>query len=99
MGIGRRQFIKNSLVGIGSAVLGSSCGASVVPDVEVPSHFDPAQIVPLGKTGLKVSRVGIGTGMRSSNRQSNQTRAGQEHFNAYRQRRPLRVAYLSGRSS
>jgi aryl-alcohol dehydrogenase-like predicted oxidoreductase len=34
----------------------------------------------LGKTKIKVSRVGFGTGMRGSKRQSNQTRLGKETF-------------------
>jgi len=39
-------------------------------------------MVPLGKTGLKVSRIGMGTGMSGSNRESNQTRLGKEKFTA-----------------
>lgn len=41
---------------------------------------DPYERVPLGKTGIKVSRVGFGTGMRGGGRQSNQTRLGKETF-------------------
>jgi aryl-alcohol dehydrogenase-like predicted oxidoreductase len=42
--------------------------------------FNPYEMVPLGKTGLKVSRVCIGTGMRGGSRASNQTRLGRETF-------------------
>lgn len=80
MTIGRRTFIKNSLLGLSTAVLG--CTPNPTAHSEAPTHFDPGQVVPLGNTGLKVSRVGIGTGMNGFNRQSNQTRAGQEHFTA-----------------
>jgi aryl-alcohol dehydrogenase-like predicted oxidoreductase len=47
--------------------------------------------VPLGKTKIKVSRVGFGTGMRGGNRQSNQTRLGKEKFEAL-----LRTSYERG---
>lgn len=80
MTIGRRQFIKHSLVGLGTAAVG--CSSNPTARKQSPTHFDPSERVPLGKTGLTVSRVGIGTGMRGFNRQSNQTRAGQEHFTA-----------------
>ena len=79
MTIGRRQFIQSSLAGLGGALLGC---APEQPAPKAPTHFTPGEMVSLGQTGLKVSRVGIGTGMRGSNRQSNQTRAGQEHFTA-----------------
>ena len=45
-------------------------------------QFDPYEMVPLGKTGLKVSRVGIGTGMRGWQRKSNQTRLGKQKLEA-----------------
>lgn len=80
MMIGRRQFIKGSLAGIGTAVLGCRSDAPYSSAQSAPSHFDVGQVVPLGNTGLKVSRVGFGTGMKGLNRQSNQTRTGQEHF-------------------
>ena len=80
MTIGRRQFIKNSLAGLGSVAVGFKTNPASIE--ESPTHFDPGECVLLGKTGLKVSRVGIGTGMRGFNRQSNQTREGQEHFTA-----------------
>jgi aryl-alcohol dehydrogenase-like predicted oxidoreductase len=38
--------------------------------------------VTLGKTKIKVSRVGLGTGMRGGRRESNHTRMGKEKFNA-----------------
>ena len=77
MTIGRRQFIQGSLVGLGSTIIGC---ASEQTAKRTPANFTPGEIVPLGRTGLKVARVGIGTGMSGGNRQSNQTRKGQEHF-------------------
>lgn len=78
MTIGRRQFIQSSLAGIGTTLLG--CGSEQT--TRDASHFEPGQRVRLGKTGLKVSRVGLGTGMKGGNRQSNQTRLGEEKFHA-----------------
>jgi len=52
------------------------------------NHFNPMS---LGKTNIKVSRVGFGTGMRGGNRQSNQTRLGKENFEAL-----LRASYERG---
>lgn len=54
--ITRRQFIKNTAVTTGAAVLVSSCTTGTTP-----SAMD---LVPLGKTGLKLSRIGFGTGTR-----------------------------------
>lgn len=79
MAIGRRQFVQGSLVGLGTAIMGCNSGPSAST---APTHFEPGEVVPLGTTGLKAARVGIGTGMSGSNRQSNQTRKGQEHFTA-----------------
>jgi aryl-alcohol dehydrogenase-like predicted oxidoreductase len=45
-----------------------------------PKMFDPWEVVPLGKTGLKVSRVGAGTGMSGGRHSSNQVRLGREKF-------------------
>jgi aryl-alcohol dehydrogenase-like predicted oxidoreductase len=45
----------------------------------------------LGKTKIKVSRVGFGTGMRGGRRQSNQTRLGKEKFEGL-----LKAAYERG---
>lgn len=43
-----------------------------------PAHDDK---VVLGRTGLRASRLGLGTGMKGWNHASNQTRLGQEKFN------------------
>lgn len=56
-----------------------------------PAVFEPYELVPLGKTGLKVSRVCFGTGMTGWMRQSNQTRLGKDKFEAL-----IRAAYERG---
>jgi len=79
MGIPRRTFLQHAVAGVGAAFAGSKLGAAEKPE---RFRFDPYEMVPLGKTGLKVSRVGFGTGMRGGMRQSNQTRLGERNFDA-----------------
>src|SRR4051812_4876873 len=76
MKIKRREFLKSSALGLGSMLLTQN----VPRAAEKGGKFDPYEAVPLGNSKLKVSRVCIGTGMRGGNRESNQTRAGKEHF-------------------
>ena len=79
MEIKRREFLVRSIAGVGGLLLGPGC----VSNAEQKSgNFDPYERVPLGKTKIKVSRVGFGTGMSGGNRQSNQTRMGKEKFEA-----------------
>lgn len=75
----RREFLTKSALGVGAALLGTPLFAEVKPRVK---YFDPYERVPLGKTGLKVSRFCLGTGMRGGNRESNHTRMGKEKFEA-----------------
>ncbi|MEI6680382.1 MAG: aldo/keto reductase [Mariniphaga sp.] len=75
--LNRRNFIHTSAVGLaGMAALTASGFAS--------QGFAPANAtvdkVKLGKTGLTVSRVAMGTGSIGGNHQSNQTRLGLETF-------------------
>src|SRR5690242_5882317 len=73
MNITRRQFLAASALGAGQLVLNPAAAA------KAPSS-DPFQPVSLGRTGIRVSLTGAGTGMRGGMRASNQTRAGKEHF-------------------
>ena len=82
----RRRFLQASALGVGGLVFGPALNA-----VSAAPTFDPYERVPLGKTGLKVSRVCLGTGMRGGQRQSNHTRQGKEKFQAL-----LRAAYDRG---
>jgi 1-deoxyxylulose-5-phosphate synthase len=63
---------RNFLASLGG---GSICLYGVARAQAVPSPAPPPQ-VPLGKTGITMSRIGQGTGMRGGNRQSNHTRMG-----------------------
>lgn len=78
MKIKRRTFLQQSAVGVGGLLLGSKL-ASAAPSA---GHFDPYASVPLGRSGLKVSRFCLGTGMKGGPRASNHTRMGQEKFTA-----------------
>lgn len=84
--ITRRQFIGSMLAGAGGVLLDSVADAQQKPPVR-----SPTEQVSLGKTGMKASFVGIGTGMRGWMRQSNHTRMGKEAFV-----RLIRHAYDSG---
>ena len=84
----RREFLAKSIAGASGLLLGSGY---INAAKQESSTFDPYKRVPLGKTKIKVSRVGFGTGMRGGNRQSNQTRLGKEKFEAL-----LRTAYERG---
>lgn len=82
----RRQFIGGMLAGAGGVLLDNVVDAQQKPPVR-----SPTEQVTLGKTGIKASFVGIGTGMRGWMRQSNHTRMGKEAFIAL-----IRRAYDSG---
>lgn len=88
MKLKRREFLKQSALGIG----GLLAGAEVAAGAAAPGAFyDPYESVQLGKTKLRVSRFCLGTGMRGGNRQSNHSRMGKERLEAL-----LRGAYERG---
>jgi aryl-alcohol dehydrogenase-like predicted oxidoreductase len=81
MKINRRVFLKQSTVGATGVLLGSRLGSLATEAASsVPLYYDPFAPVDLGKTGMKWSRLCIGTGMKGGNRESNQTRMGKEKF-------------------
>lgn len=84
----RREFLARSLAGAGGLMLGHRLA---VAESGPAGHYQPYEIVPLGRTDIKLTRIGMGTGMRGGNRQSNHTRMGQERFNAL-----VRGAYERG---
>jgi aryl-alcohol dehydrogenase-like predicted oxidoreductase len=84
----RREFLVRSIAGMGGLLLGPGYISNAAQKSE---NFDPFGRVQLGKTKIVVSRVGFGTGMRGSNRQSNQTRLGKEVFEGL-----LRASYERG---
>ena len=71
----RRQFVTATLTaGAGTILLGKTTLASPYVPGRLPA--DPFQIVQLGKTGIKTTLLGMGTGFSGGNRSSNITRAG-----------------------
>ncbi|UCG46656.1 MAG: aldo/keto reductase [Phycisphaerales bacterium] len=84
----RREFLARSIAGFGGLAFSSAIPAAEPRRIET---FDPYELVMLGKTKIKVSRVGFGTGMRGGNRQSNHTRMGKEKFESL-----LQAAYRRG---
>jgi aryl-alcohol dehydrogenase-like predicted oxidoreductase len=84
----RREFIKKSAMGAGGVLLGTGLIAAGMPETK---FHDPGAQVPLGKTGLKFTRVCMGTGTHGGGRNSNQTRKGREVL-----QKLIRYAYDSG---
>jgi len=70
MNYSRRDFLKTAATGMG-AVLVSSCFTGA-------GNYDSYDLVEIGKTGIKTTRLAMGTGIRGGNRQSNLTRLGHE---------------------
>jgi 1-deoxyxylulose-5-phosphate synthase len=87
MNIQRREFLKRSALGLGGMLVGARLGAIEVSSPasggagSIPKYFDPFERVLLGKTGLKVSRLCMGTGTSGVQKQSNQTRLGRDNLN------------------
>ena len=70
----RRHFIGTGLTG---ALMASGGLTALLAESKLPVKVD---MVDLGKTGLKVSRMAMGTGTNGWNHASNQTRIGLEKF-------------------
>jgi len=70
----RRQFVKTATIGAGTIILGNALQAAPVNSSGLST--DPFQIVKLGKTDIKSTLLGIGTGFSGFNRSSQITRAG-----------------------
>jgi len=75
----RREFLARSIAGMGGILLGTKFAAAEEQKTVI---FDPYERVSLGKTKIKVTRVGLGTGMRGGMRSSNHKRMGKEGFSA-----------------
>lgn len=73
----RRDFLAVSAAAVSQLFLGRRGWTREAAALET---FDPYETVTLGKTGLKTSRLGLGTGMRGGNRESNHTRMGKANF-------------------
>ena len=75
----RREFLLKSAAGIA----GAATVTAVLPELSFAtsaSKLQSVDMVDLGKTGLKVSRIALGTGTRGWKRVSDQTRLGVDGF-------------------
>jgi aryl-alcohol dehydrogenase-like predicted oxidoreductase len=72
--ISRREFMTTITAGAGTLFLGNMAG--VIPSTSYFKQADPLQKITLGKTGIKTTLLGMGTGFSGYNRSSNITRNG-----------------------
>lgn len=75
--LNRRQFVTRTLGGAGALARGAGL---LNAEDSPPPKKRATDLVPLGKTGLKVSRFGLGSGTNGWEHESNQTRAGIDSF-------------------
>ena len=82
--LNRRQFLEQAALAAGGLVLASTRGfgqqVAVTKPALTAAKRTASDIVPLGNTGLKVSRLGIGLGSSNGNVQA---AGGQEKFNDF----------------
>ncbi|HUX96034.1 MAG TPA: aldo/keto reductase [Bacteroidales bacterium] len=72
--LNRREFITRSVgAGAGSIILGKTIFAQGSKSIDLN---DPLQMITLGRTGIRTTFLGMGTGFSGGNRSSNITRAG-----------------------
>jgi predicted aldo/keto reductase-like oxidoreductase len=77
--VSRRDFLGQSALAVGAAAVAAAAGrAADAPAANRPTG--PGSIVTLGRSGVKTSLLGIGTGSVGVRRSSNQVKLGQEKF-------------------
>lgn len=74
----RREFLKRTATGLGAAWLGSKAFTFSAPAFPIPpgARFSATDIVELGNTGIKTTRLAMGTGTVGSGHHSHQTALG-----------------------
>ena len=72
----RREFLIRSASGLGAAWLSSKDLLAALATKPLPSKFSASDTVTLGSTGIKTSRLAMGTGTVGSGHHSNQTALG-----------------------
>src|SRR5216684_428399 len=72
----RREFLIRSATGIGAAWLSSKTILDAIATQPLPAKFTAADTVTLGSTGIKTSRLAMGTGTVGSGHHSHQTALG-----------------------
>jgi 1-deoxyxylulose-5-phosphate synthase len=77
----RREFLRKTATGMGAAWLSSTTSLASVLAFETPTRkFNAHDEVTLGKTGIRTSRLAMGTGTVGFGGASNQTRLGMSPF-------------------
>ena len=77
----RRDFLRSSATGLGAAWLSSTTSLASILAFETPSQkFSAHDEITLGKTGIRTSRLAMGTGTIGYGGASNQTRLGDSPF-------------------
>jgi aryl-alcohol dehydrogenase-like predicted oxidoreductase len=72
----RREFLVRSASGLGAAWLSSKSILNAIADQTLPARFSASDTVTLGSTGIKTSRLAMGTGTVGSGHHSHQTALG-----------------------
>jgi 1-deoxyxylulose-5-phosphate synthase len=72
----RRDFLVRSASGLGAAWLSSSSILNAIAAQTLPAKFSASDTVTLGRTGIKTSRLAMGTGTVGSGGHSHQTALG-----------------------
>src|SRR5271169_6903026 len=72
----RREFIVNTSLGLGAAWLSRYSILNALADTQLSRKYAASDTVTLGKTGIKTSRLAMGTGTVGSGKHSNQTALG-----------------------
>jgi hypothetical protein len=76
----RRDFLRRSAKGLGAAWLASNSPGSILGLEPLPQKVTAHDEVVLGKTGIRTSRLAMGTGTVGFGGASNQTRLGSNPF-------------------
>ncbi len=72
----RREFLIRSASGLGAAWLSSTSILNAIAEQTLPAKFSASDTVTLGGTGIKTSRLAMGTGTVGSGHHSHQTALG-----------------------
>ena len=72
----RREFLVRSASGLGAAWLTSKSTLNAIAEQTLPAKFSASDTITLGSTGIKTSRLAMGTGTVGSEHHSHQTALG-----------------------
>jgi aryl-alcohol dehydrogenase-like predicted oxidoreductase len=72
----RREFIRNTAFGVGAAWLSRHSILTALAETQLPRKYAATDTVTLGNTGIKTSRLAMGTGTYGFGGRSNQTALG-----------------------